>query len=216
MLLQSEDWDLDVPKMESRRQNDMSFGLRHSKWYVLSALVAVLGMFPATAGDQFSIDTGHSFVNFSVDHLGMSKAFGRFNKFDGSLEKAADGSFKLSFTIETASIDTNSERRDKHLRNADFFNANQFPEITFVTTKVTKNGDSYAFVGDLTMLGVTKEVTFQVQKTGEGKDPWGKHRIGMMATGKIKRSDFGMNYGLDNGALGDTVELMASIEGVKK
>jgi len=195
----------------------MSFRFGHLKSLTLTALIAVMGSATAFAGENYTIDTGHSFVNFSVDHLGISKAFGRFNDFKGTIGKDESGNdLQVSVTINAGSIDTNSERRDKHLRNADFFNANQFDTIVFQSKKTTKNGDEYTVEGDLTMLGVTKSVTFTLKKTGEGKDPWGKIRIGLLGSATIKRSDYNMNYGLDTGAIGDEVEITVSIEGVKE
>lgn len=195
----------------------MTFRFNRLKLVALSMVAIATGMTSVVAGESFKIDTGHSFINFAVDHLGISKAFGRFNEFEGSIEKGKDGNpLSINVKINAASIDTNDERRDKHLRNADFFNANQFDSIVFVSKKVTQSGDNYTVNGELTMLGMTKPVTFNLKKTGEGKDPWGNQRIGLLGSATIKRSDFNMKYGLDNGVLGDEVEITVSMEGVLK
>jgi len=195
----------------------MSFRLRHLTMVVFSALATCAFLNPAIAAETYKVDTGHSFLNFSVSHLGFGTAMGRFNEFEGTITRGDSASdYKIDFTINAGSVDTNSERRDKHLRNADFLNAQQFDKITFESTKVTKNGDMLTVVGNLTMVGVTKPVTIELKNMGEGKDPWNNYRVGYYGKATVKRSEFNINYGLDNGVLGDEVTLTISLEAVRK
>jgi len=120
-------------------------------------------------------------------------------------------------------VDTGNAKRDEHLRGPDFFNAKEFPAISFKSTSLTATesdgadaGKAYTLAGDLTLMGVTKPITVQAVKLAEGKDPWGNFRIGFDTSFKIKRSDFGMTYGVDNGVVGDEVTIMLSFEGIKK
>ena len=190
-------------------------------------LVGVVALFSAFAGrsdaskgargDQYAMDTAHAAVVFRITHLGFSYTYGRFNEIDGAFEvnEADHHGTSFKFSAKSASIDTNHKKRDDHLRSPDFFNARQFPTITFASTHIpgVDNGNLNV-KGDLTLLGVTKPVSFTLEKMGEGKGPHGKHRIGYSSEFKIKRSDFGMTYG--EGAIGNDVELMISFEGIRK
>ncbi|MAE63563.1 MAG: hypothetical protein CMJ18_04770 [Phycisphaeraceae bacterium] len=151
---------------------------------------------------------------FRIKHLGMSYTYGRFNDVDGSIvvgDAPSDSAF--SFTVRTKSVDTHNKDRDKHLRNPDFFNAVQYPTITFKSTGIHAHGDSLHVTGDMTMHGVTRKIDIHLLKMGEGKDPWGDYRIGYSTEFTIKRSDFGMSKMLK--AVGDEVDLMVSFEGIK-
>ena len=173
----------------------------------------------AVPADTYEIDAGHSTVVFAVKHLGVGKFYGRFNDMSGSFQYGS-GSLdagSVAITIASGSVDTNNKGRDRHLKNSDFFDAKQFPEIKFQGKKISGAGsDSFTLAGDITMLGVTKPIEFEVEKVGEGDDPWGNFRTGFVAKGSIKRTDFNMEYGLADGALGNEVELIVSLEGVKK
>jgi len=169
------------------------------------------------SAETYNVDGTHTSVVFRVEHLGVSHFYGRFNEVSGtfSLDEEDPSSSSIDMTVVAESVDTNSTRRDNHLRSPDFFNAKQFPEITFTSTDVSK--DSYGnFVveGDFTLLGVTKPVTVKVRKTGEGETPMGQ-RAGFETTFEIDRSAYGMSWGIDNGALGDEVRLMVAVEGTK-
>ncbi|MCB9780786.1 MAG: YceI family protein [Alphaproteobacteria bacterium] len=170
---------------------------------------------PALA-DAYSVDDDHSAVLFSVQHFGAAWVYGRFDKISGDFDWSADVSKStFSLTIDAASVDSDQEKRDQHLAGPDFFNAAEFPTITFKSKKVEKKGDKLLHVtGDLTLRGVTKEVTIPIEHTGEGDDPWGGHRAGLHSTFTIKRSDFGITYMPDG--LSDQVKLIVSLEGVKK
>ena len=182
---------------------------------------------PAAAGD-YAIDAGHSFVMFKVGHLGMGQAYGQFRTVAGDFswnpEKGAE--MKVKLTIDAASVDTNHEGRDKHLRGADFFSVKEYPEITFTSTSAqglkriglggdkSKVGGPIQLKGDLTLHGVTKEITVKVEPVGAGTDPWGKERAGFEGTFTIDRMDYGIDYMPDG--LGKEVTVMFAFEGTKK
>ncbi|WP_340611315.1 YceI family protein [Xenorhabdus bharatensis] len=183
----------------------------------LTAGVLLMGASSAMASN-YKIDTAgqHAFIEFRIQHLGMSWVYGNFKKFDGdftfdSQNPTAD---KVSVVIKTDSIDTNHAERDKHLRSADFLNTAKYPEAKFTSTKVEKEGEQYKVIGELTLNGVTKPVTLQAKLMGEGKDPWGGYRAGFEANGKIKLKDF--NIKADLGPKSQEVELIISVEGVKE
>lgn len=180
------------------------------------AIALAFGMVivPNTKAADFEIDNGHSAIMFNVVHFGVAKAYGRFNKFSGtvSFDEANPTATSIDLTILTDSVDTDNERRDKHLRNADFFNAVQFPEVTFKSTGVEMDGDTMIVKGELTMLGTTKPVTATMNTMGSFDHPRGGTLRGFFGKTTIKRSDFGMNYGIENGALANEVEIIFSFE----
>ena len=173
------------------------------------------------APTSYEIDAAHSAVLFRLDHLGVSAAYGRFNTFSGSFTFDGDNpaGCSVEVTVDAASVDTAHEGRDEHLRKPDFFNAAEHKTITFKSTRVagTTSPKHFDVVGKLTLRGVTKEVTVRMEKLGE-KDLGERfgYRAGFEGTLRIKRSDFGMGYGIDNGSLGDEVKLILAFEGVKK
>ncbi len=177
--------------------------------------------FSAQAG-TYSVDASHSNVEFKVRHI-VSKVSGSFKDYEGSFEfdaKKPEAS-KVNFTIKSASINTDNEKRDGHLKSPDFFDVAKFATLKFDSKKLkSAGGDKYKLEGDLTMHGVTKPVTFDVEFTGEGNDPWGGHRAGFTASTKLNRKDFGItwNKALDTGSLllGDEVDVSLQIEGVLK
>jgi polyisoprenoid-binding protein YceI len=171
---------------------------------------------------KWNIDTSHSGVHFTVRHMVFAKVHGRFTRWTGSIEIDEQNlaASKVSVDIETASIDTSEEKRDGHLRTADFLDVEQFPKITFQSTKVEAHGESDLRVtGDLTLHGVTKPVTLAVERLGKGKDPWGNERSVFSGTVSIDRKDFGLkwNQALETGGVlvGDRVDISLEIEGVK-
>ena len=140
---------------------------------------------------------------------------GRFNDIAGDLVVDTPEKSKITVTIKTDSIDSNHEGLDKHLKSPDFFNAVQFPTMTFSSTAVKLDGNGAGSIaGNLTLLGVTKPVTLQLKQVGAGKGMKGE-RVGYVASGTIKRTDFGMKYGVP-GAATDEVDLRINIEGVKQ
>ncbi|MBU04368.1 MAG: hypothetical protein CL877_00010 [Dehalococcoidales bacterium] len=176
-----------------------------------------LGAVPAPAA-SFRIDSLHSSAAFLVGHLGYSNMIGHFGKISGSFEfdPAAPEQSSARLVIDAASVDTNLDRRDGHLRSPDFFNVKEFPEITFSTTKVTVTGAKTGKVtGEVTMLGVTRSITLDVSFNKMAPNPRSKAlTAGFSARGKIKRSDFGMKYAL--GGIGDEITLFVEIEGTSK
>ena len=186
------------------------------------AAAAAIGLRPAGSGAaessaaNYTLDAAHCAVVFRISHMGMSYTYGRFNDVSGRFAVDSSDTANSSFdcTIKTASIDTNHKKRDDHLRSPDFFDARQFPVMTFKTTGIHAHGPKLHLTGDLSMHGVTRPIDFHMDKMGEGKDPWGKQRIGFSAAFKIKRSDFGMKQHLK--MVGDEVELLISFEGVRE
>lgn len=181
--------------------------------------IFMLALTPLANAADYSIDTKgmHAFVNFRVQHLGYSWLYGGFREFSGefSYDKNSPAEAKASVVIKAASLDTNHAERNKHLRSGDFFDVAKYPEIKFVSTKYTPNtADGGTLAGNLTMHGVTKPVSINLQKIGEGKDPWGGYRAGFYGTAEINRSDFGIDKNL--GPASEKVEITLSIEGIKK
>ncbi len=180
---------------------------------ITAALAALLAL-PALAADSFKIDTSHSQASFTVKHLLISNVRGEFGKTEGVvvLDEADPSKSKVEATIDVASVNTRDEKRDAHLKNADFFDVAKFPTITFKSTKVEKSADGLKVTGDLTMKGVTKPVVLDVTgPTAEVKDPWGNAKRGASATATINRKDFGVSYGPD-AIVSDLVKIQIDVE----
>jgi polyisoprenoid-binding protein YceI len=182
------------------------------------------GLLAATASAEmarYDVDMDHSTIGFSVAHMVVSKTTGRFMEATGAVEMDAEArQFKtIEATIRTASINTNHQKRDAHLRAPDFFDVEKYPTMTFKLKRYEPAGDGYTAVGDLTLHGVTKEIALAGTFNGVSRDPWGNTRAGFAATGKINRKDFGMvwNKALDTGgvAVGDEVAIQLDIECIK-
>jgi polyisoprenoid-binding protein YceI len=167
----------------------------------------------APAQTRWTIDPAHSNVEFAVRHLMISTVRGRFADVQGTvtLDPVDLSTAAVDVTIGAASIDTRMSQRDDHLRSADFFDVAQHPTLTFKSRRAAVQGDQVTLTGDLTIRGVTREVVLAVTAEGEQADPWGGTRRGFVATGKIKRSDFGLtwNQALEAGgvAVGDEVKI---------
>ena len=186
-------------------------------------LALVLATAAAAAPERWEIDSSHASVGFSIKHMMVSNVLGSFQKVSGTVDvdEADPTTAVINAEIETASINTGNAGRDDHLRNPDFFDAPQFPKITFVSKKVEKSGDKFKMTGDLTMHGVTKEITLDVEPPTDAiKDPKGNLRRGISATGKLNRKDWGLTWSktMDGGGLmlGDEVKLTFELELVKK
>ena len=182
---------------------------------ILSALVAL----PVLAEQsEWAIDAGHTRVGFSVTHMVISEVDGDFKKFGGKalLDDKDLTKSSVEFSIDAASINTDNADRDKHLRSPEFFDVEKFPKLTFQSTKITKAGKGYKLKGNLTIHGVTKEVTLDAQVSEPVANPWGKQVRGVKLTGKIKREDFGLtwNKALDKGGvvLGNDVTINIKLE----
>jgi polyisoprenoid-binding protein YceI len=169
---------------------------------------------PAADTTTWKVDGVHSSVVYRVKHMGVANFWGRFNEVKGTFtfDPAAPDAATFDIEIPAESIDSNNGNRDKHLEGPDFFNVKQFPTITFKSKSVKKAGDAFELAGDLTLLGVTKPVTAKLEHIGTAETPRGP-KTGFDATFTIKRSDFGMNYGVSEGALGDEVTIIVAIEG---
>ena len=190
---------------------------------ILSAALLLSWWGEPLCAATYKIDPTHSAVTFEISHLTISKVHGRFDRFAGSIdyEPGKPNLWKAQAAIDVASINTNVEARDKHLRSADFFNVEKFPSMIFKSTGVSKvRGMKGRLQGELTLLGVTKPVVLEVEGSGPVKDPWGDERLGAVARTKINRKDFGMvwNKTLDNGGLmiGEEVEIVLELECVKE
>ena len=168
------------------------------------------------SANEYEIDPTHSFVEFRIKHLGYSWLHGRFNDISGTFkhDPAKPGENRIDVVIDAASVDTNHAERDKHLRSEDFLAVDEHPEATFTATSYVGTASSGLLTGDLTLRGVTKPVTIEVRKIGEGPDPWGGHRAGFEGRVEIVRRDFDIAY--DLGPVSETVELTLGIEGVRK
>lgn len=187
--------------------------------FALPAMMAVLATVtqPALAAD-YAIDTKgqHASINFRIKHLGFSWLSGRFDKFSGTIsyDAAAPEKSTVKVEIDPASISSNHAERDKHLRDADFLDVAKFPTATFVSKSVTPSGDGKAtVVGDLTLHGVTKEVSIDAAFVGGGKDPWGGERVGFTGTTKLTLADYAITK--DLGPAAKDVELTLDVEAIK-
>jgi polyisoprenoid-binding protein YceI len=197
-----------------------------SSWSLGMVMVGLftLLLFPLGAEAEtarWDIDPDHSAIEFRVAHMVVSKTSGRFTDYSGFIEMDADAKTlkAIEATINAESINTNHEKRDAHLRNPDFLDVKQFPTITYKMKSAQKEGGTYTFVGNLTLHGMTNEVTLVGTFNGVTQDPWGNTRAGFTADGKLNRKDFGMiwNKVLDSGGLvvGDEVQIHLDIECIK-
>lgn len=152
-------------------------------------------MTTAVPAGTWVIDSSHSEVGFTVRHLMVSKVRGLFEKFSGTITVADDfTASKVEATIDAASVSTRDEARDNHIRTNDFFGVEEHPTWTFVSTGISSKGSDYALAGDLTIKGVTKPVTLDLEVLGVNKDPWGNTKVGFTASTKINRKDFGIEW----------------------
>lgn len=169
------------------------------------------------ASGTYKIDPVHTSIWFGINHLGVADFYGRFNEVSGEFTLAKDpAESQLEVIIPVASIDTNNAERDKHLKAAEFFDVEKYPEIRFRSRqfKRTEKQDTFEVKGELTLRGVTRPLVIELRQTGAGEDPWGNFRSGLETTFTIKRSDFGMNAMPK--LLGDEVRLMVSVEGLRE
>ena len=173
--------------------------------------------------ERWQIDSSHSSIQFTVRHLVIAKVRGQFSRWTAAVE-APGGDFaqgSLDVVIDAASIDTGVADRDAHLRSADFFDVEQFPEVTFKSTRVTRTGDDRLRVdGALTIKGVAREVALDVEVLGQARDPWGNERAAFSATTSIDRREFGLTWNqvLDAGGVmvGDRIEIAIDVEAVRQ
>ena len=178
---------------------------------------------PQTATSTWNIDPVHSVAEFKVKHMMISNVKGQFTRVKGvlALDETDLTNSRVEASIEAASINTREDQRDAHLKSADFFDVDKFPTLSFQSTRVSRVADGeLAVTGELTIHGVTRNVVFTVEgPTAPGKDPWGNTRIGLSATTKINRKDFGLtwNAALETGGIlvGDEVTITLDVQFVK-
>lgn len=175
------------------------------------------------ATTKWVLDLSHSELGFKIKHLMISNVTGKFTKFDVTAE-TEDNDFsnaKVVATVDVASINTNNEQRDEHLRNADFFETGSHPDMKFESTKVEKVDDeTFTLYGDLTIKSTTKPVKLTIEHSGIATDPWGNVKAGFSISGKINRKDWGINYNaaLETGGvmLGEELKLQGEVQLVKQ
>jgi len=169
---------------------------------------------PADVGEAFQVDAVHSTAIFRVHHLGAGMFYGRFNDISGTITGDENPAFDISIDIN--SVDTNNEKLDAHLKSPDFFNAVEFSEMTFKSSATKKVGDDkYEVTGDITIHGVTKPLTVTMTKTGQVTGRRGES-IGFEMEFQISRSDYGMNYGIESGALSNDIKVIVALEAGRK
>lgn len=167
----------------------------------------------------WNFDKAHSSIGFAVSHMVISETEGKFKTYEGTVTSENDDftDAKINFMIDVSSIDTENEKRDGHLKSADFFDVEKYPSITFASKSLTKvKGNKYKMTGDFTMMGVTKEIELDVKYNGTIKDPWGNTRAGFKITGSIERALWNLKYNsvMDNGGLmiGEDIDLTCNVE----
>jgi polyisoprenoid-binding protein YceI len=170
----------------------------------------------------WNVDPAHSKVGFAVKHMGIATVRGEFTEFQGTLEIGQDlSTARAHGTVKVESVDTNEPQRDTHLRSADFFDAEQFPELQFESTRIEALDDEeFRITGNLTVHGVTNEVVLHADMQGTDTDPWGNERVGLEITGQLSRGDYGMTFnqalGSGNMLVSDKVKLALDISAVKQ
>ena len=196
------------------------------KWIVIVGMAVSIGIGLGSTAiaemTKWKVDYDHSTVGFQVVHMVVSKTNGKFTEYSGVVEMDPDAKeFKtIEAVIQTASVTTDHQKRDDHLRSPDFFDVQKFPTMTYKMKSYKKSGDQYTALGDLTLLGVTKEITLVGTFNGVAQDPWGNTRAGFTAEGTINRKDYGMKFSklLDSGGMlvGDEVKIKLEIEVIKE
>jgi polyisoprenoid-binding protein YceI len=168
------------------------------------------------------VDPAHSRVEFAVKHMGIATVRGTFREFEGTLEVGQDlASSRARGSVNVASITTNDEQRDEHLRSPDFFDVEHYPQITFESTRIDPIDDETSLVfGNLTMHGITHEIKIEVVVQGTDTDPWGNERVGLEGVSVLKRSDYDMKFnqalGSGNALVGDKVSMSLDVSAVKQ
>lgn len=196
--------------------NSFNFTRRPAVGIALAASLAGTAFCLPARAAEYDIDLAHSFIQFRIQHLGYSWLLGRFNDFGGTLSYDADNpaASAINVTIDTESIDTNHAKRDKHIRSEDFLDVEKFPMAAFKSTGYTGDGNKGTLTGELTLHGVTKTISFDVSKIGEGDDPWGGYRAGFEGSTELVRADYGVSYNL--GPASEKMELELYVEGIRK
>ena len=171
---------------------------------------------------KWAIDPSHSEIQFKVKHLMITTVTGTFKDFSAEVELEGDdlNNAQVSFWANTASIFTNDEKRDGHLRSGDFFDSEKFPKLSFTSTRIEGQGDSWKVTGDLTIKDITRSITLNAEWAGAAKDPWGNTKAGLNLSGKIDRKDFGLtwNAALEAGGVlvSDEVRIQCEVQLAKQ
>ncbi len=189
------------------------------KKYLIAASLFAASLTGVTSAADYIVDYdgAHASINFRVQHLGYSWLTGRFDKFSGKFSYDANNiaASKIEMTIDASSVNTNHAERNKHIKSDDFLDVNKFAEATFISSSVADKGDGKMEIkGQLTMHGVSKAITIDAVKIGEGKDPWGGYRAGFSGTSEITMKDFGIKMNL--GPASAKVYFDLYIEGVRQ
>jgi polyisoprenoid-binding protein YceI len=198
--------------------------IKSTNKYVTKILMIItfgifIGLSPLVNAAEYKLDIKgtHAFIQFKIQHLGYSWIIGRFNNFDGHLtyDNTDEEASKISIIIDTASIDTNHQLRDKHLRDDKFLDVKKFPEATFISKNYKPTSPTTAILtGDFTFHGVTKSIDIEVHKMGEGKDPWGGQRVGFEGVTKFKLKDYNIEKELSPASA--EVQLYFTLEFIKQ
>ena len=190
--------------------------MKSIKYVLFSLVLSSLALHSQAA--SYTIDTkgSHAFVQFKIKHLGYSWLMGRFNSFDGSFEYDKNNANQSSIlvNIDTKSLDTNHAERDKHLRGKDFLNVRKYPTATFKSASMKINGDKGLVTGNLNLHGVDRTITIEVNRIGEGNDPWGGYRAGFEGTTTLKLEDYNIVNSL--GPASASLEMTLNIEGIRQ
>jgi len=190
-----------------------------------SLILASLGLISSVSAfaAQLEADPAHSSIGFDIKHLMISTVHGQFTDFAGTVENEGNDltKSKVRFNVKSNSINTANAKRDEHLRSADFFDVQKYPEASFVSSSIKKVGTGkYRMEGDLTIRGMTKKAVFDVTSFGKKKDPWGNEKVGFQAVSTLNRKDYGLNYNqaLETGGvlLGEQVKLIIDLQAVEK
>src|SRR3989338_3098263 len=183
---------------------------------MLTIAVSLILTGAAVASQTFEIDTSHAYVGFTIDHLVISKVRGDFRDFTGTIDLDEEGKVnQVASAIEVKSLDTGIQNRDDHLKSADFFDAENYPQIIFKSKNIQQDGGRNVLIGDLTIHGVTKEIALPFTVKGPVMDTYGKTRIGFEASTVINRTDYGLTWSktMETGGLivGEEVELLINL-----
>jgi polyisoprenoid-binding protein YceI len=208
-------------------QRNGSFAASAFSGFVLGLLMLASSSLPGQAAPrEYKIDPEHASIGFLVSHIGYQDVLGMFREVAGSFrfDEETNSISDVTVTIKTASVFTNHEKRDEHLRKEEFLWTEKYPEMTFTMTSAQKTGERTGkLTGNLTLRGVTKPITLDVTLNKVGEYPFGgglfakpNYVAGMSARGSFKRSEWGVMYGTDNGWVGDEVQLIIELEGIRQ
>lgn len=189
---------------------------------IAAALIAVCLMAPPSIAQTdasaearpgtYEIDPAHTSITFGIEHMGIAIVYGRFDEFSGSFTQGEQPGF--DFQLQTDSVNTNQDERDRHLRSADYFNVDEYPTITLTSTELEPTDEGWQATAELTMMGQTRPIELTLVKGGETEDPWGNYRAGYTTQFTIQRSEWGFTQGVANGMLADDVTLRIGLEGI--